>query len=79
MVLYQCLCFFRAIEANSKSRSIDDKFSMMLDRWLKGSKEQRTWSTVATALEAIGNRRLANTIRKNYGEGYGKHNLIIIM
>lgn len=62
---------FRGIEANNKSTSIDDKFSRMLDTWLKYSTE-RTWSTVISALEAIGNKRLATAVREKFGEGYGE-------
>ena len=44
---------------------------MMLAKWLEVSTDQ-TWSNISTALEAIGNRRLACSIKDKYGEGNGE-------
>ncbi|XP_019864472.1 PREDICTED: uncharacterized protein LOC109593814 [Amphimedon queenslandica] len=59
----------RSIESSRyHSRSTDDKFTLMLTKWLEISTDQ-TWSNISTALEAIGNRRLACSIKDKYGEG----------
>lgn len=60
-----CVFIIRIIESHVGSKSIDDKFAMMLDQWFKVASEH-TWSEVITALEAIGNRRLANIIGEKY-------------
>lgn len=44
---------------------------MMLAKWLEVSTEH-TWSDLSAALEAIGNKRLACSIKEKYGEGEGK-------
>lgn len=68
----ELLYLIRVIESSRyHSRSIDDKFTMMLAKWLEVSTEH-TWSDLSAALEAIGNKRLACSIKEKYGEGEGK-------
>lgn len=53
-------------------KSMDLKFTEMMESFIKDEGDECTWSTVYSALESMSNNRLAKKIREKYGEGKSK-------